>query len=86
MKSGRGLMVSVFLFVAYLYPLGVGNILRVGKDGLSGQQWEYKQLAQTKTSNVCVTPFVTCYLAQYGPAGSPCWCATPSGPIKGRLG
>jgi hypothetical protein len=37
-------------------------------------------------SNVCVTPYGACYLRQYGPRGAPCWCATPRGPISGRLG
>jgi len=34
-------------------------------------------------SNICATPYGLCYMAQYGPIGSPCWCPSPYGPIGG---
>jgi len=39
-------------------------------------------LAQA-VSNRCVTPSVTCLLAQAVAVGTPCWCATTEGPVNG---
>jgi hypothetical protein len=36
-------------------------------------------------SNVCYTPVTYCFLPQYAPIGSPCWCATPYGPSYGYV-
>lgn len=38
-----------------------------------------------RTSNQCVTPVGTCILPQSGPVGTPCWCNTPTGPVRGTL-
>ena len=38
-----------------------------------------------QVSNVCVTPVVSCYLPGPAPIGTPCWCATPYGPVNGRV-
>ena len=40
---------------------------------------------QQQYSNVCVTPVVSCYLPGPAPSGTPCWCATPYGPVNGRV-
>jgi hypothetical protein len=42
------------------------------------------QLAQY-VSNVCYTPVGWCYLPQYAPIGTPCWCASPYGPVGGYV-
>lgn len=42
--------------------------------------------AAQQLSNRCLTPYFWCYIPQYGPAGTPCWCASPNGPVAGRLG
>ncbi len=44
-------------------------------------------LAQPKpaNSNMCVTPVVTCYLTVSAPPGTACWCATPTGPVSGKV-
>ena len=34
-------------------------------------------------SNRCMTPNFYCFLSQYVPVGTPCWCATPYGPVGG---
>jgi hypothetical protein len=34
-------------------------------------------------SNVCYTPYFYCFLPGYAPVGTPCWCATPNGPVNG---
>ena len=34
----------------------------------------------------CVTPAGTCFLQTAAPMGTPCWCATPYGPVGGRVG
>jgi hypothetical protein len=39
--------------------------------------------AQAPPSNRCVTPTFYCYLQQYVPVGTACWCATPYGPVAG---
>jgi len=36
-------------------------------------------------SNVCYTPVTYCFLPQYAPIGTPCWCATPYGPSNGYI-
>lgn len=36
-------------------------------------------------TNICQTPNMWCVLNQFGPAGAPCWCATPYGPVSGVL-
>jgi len=36
-------------------------------------------------SNTCFTPITYCYLPRPAPIGSPCWCATPSGPSGGYV-
>src|SRR5262249_50384560 len=34
----------------------------------------------------CVTPAGLCFLQIAAPIGAPCWCATPYGPVAGRVG
>jgi hypothetical protein len=34
----------------------------------------------------CVTPRGICWLQGFAPPGSNCWCATPYGPVSGRVG
>jgi hypothetical protein len=41
---------------------------------------------QAPVSNKCLTPAFFCYLPSYGPVGAPCWCASPYGPVAGRVG
>jgi hypothetical protein len=43
------------------------------------------ELAQ-QASNQCLTPYFWCWLPGYAPIGSACWCATPQGPVAGRVG
>jgi len=40
------------------------------------------QLSQ-EMSNRCVTPYSWCSLPQSVPVNTPCWCATPNGPVGG---
>lgn len=42
--------------------------------------------AAQQMSNRCLTPYFWCILPQYGPVGAPCWCASPNGPVGGRVG
>lgn len=35
---------------------------------------------------ICFTPQFWCWAPMQGPAGAPCWCASPYGPVQGRLG
>ena len=42
-------------------------------------------VAQAAVSNRCVTPHLTCLLAQSVPVGTTCWCATPNGPVTGTV-
>lgn len=42
-------------------------------------------VAQAAVSNQCVTPHLTCSLPQSVPVGTPCWCATPNGPVTGTV-
>jgi hypothetical protein len=37
-------------------------------------------------SNRCLTPYFWCFIPQYVPVGTPCWCATPNGPVGGVVG
>ncbi len=46
---------------------------------------ERSEFAQ-QMSNRCLTPYFWCFLPAYGPVGTPCWCASPNGPIAGRVG
>jgi hypothetical protein len=41
---------------------------------------------QAPVSNKCLTPGFFCFLPGYGPVGAPCWCASPYGPVAGRVG
>jgi hypothetical protein len=34
----------------------------------------------------CFTPQGMCWLPGSAPPGTPCWCATPYGPVAGRTG
>jgi|KBSMisStandDraft_5_1062788.scaffolds.fasta_scaffold419487_2 hypothetical protein len=34
-------------------------------------------------SNICATPYGSCYMGGFGPIGSQCWCPSPNGPIRG---
>jgi hypothetical protein len=36
-------------------------------------------------SNRCQTIVTTCFIAQAAPAGTACWCASPSGPVTGKV-
>jgi len=42
-------------------------------------------VAQTAVSNRCVTPHLSCLLAESVPVGTACWCATPNGPVTGTV-
>ena len=42
------------------------------------------ELAQ-QVSNRCATPYFFCFLPGYAPIGTPCWCATPNGPVAGTV-
>ena len=50
-----------------------------------GKNFEAGALFAQNMSNRCVTPVVYCYLAQYAPVGTACWCATPNGPVGGTI-
>jgi hypothetical protein len=41
------------------------------------------EIAQVPTSNRCFTPYFWCYLPGYAPIDTPCWCASPNGPVGG---
>lgn len=41
------------------------------------------QLAQVQYDNKCFTPNFWCFLPQAYPINTPCWCATPYGPVQG---
>lgn len=43
------------------------------------------ELAQ-QMSNRCLTPYFWCVLPVYAPVGTACWCASPNGPVAGRVG
>ena len=34
----------------------------------------------------CVTPAGFCFIQGMAPPGTPCWCASPYGPVQGRTG
>jgi hypothetical protein len=34
-------------------------------------------------SNRCFTPYFWCYLPGTAPINTPCWCASPNGPVAG---
>jgi len=36
-------------------------------------------------SNRCQTIVTACFIAQAAPAGAACWCASPGGPVAGRV-
>ncbi len=40
---------------------------------------------QGRLSNICFTQAGSCPLAQSGPPGVACWCASPFGPVSGML-
>lgn len=42
------------------------------------------ELAQ-QLSNLCVTPRTSCQLPKPAPVGLDCWCATPNGPVAGKV-
>lgn len=42
----------------------------------------YPKLAQAY-DNRCFTPYFWCYLPGPAPINSPCWCASPNGPVAG---
>lgn len=42
------------------------------------------ELAQ-QLSTLCVTPRTSCQLKKPAPVGSDCWCATPNGPVAGKV-
>jgi hypothetical protein len=42
------------------------------------------ELAQ-QVSNRCATPYFYCILPGYAPIGTPCWCASPNGPVAGSV-
>jgi len=46
----------------------------------SGAPWIAGQ-----TSNVCKTPAGSCSLSSNGRIGEACWCATPNGPVAGKV-
>ena len=36
-------------------------------------------------SNRCQTIITTCFIGQSAPVGAACWCASPNGPVAGRV-
>lgn len=40
------------------------------------------EIAQ-QVSNRCFTPYFWCFLPGWAPINTPCWCATPNGPVGG---
>jgi hypothetical protein len=42
------------------------------------------ELAQ-QFSSWCVTPRTSCQLPKPAPVGTDCWCATPNGPVAGKV-
>jgi hypothetical protein len=55
------------------------------KLSLSTNIAENAEFAQ-QASNRCLTPYFWCYLPGYAPVGAACWCASPNGPVAGRVG
>jgi hypothetical protein len=43
-------------------------------------------LAQPAEGNRCFTPQFWCWLPGYAYLGTPCYCATPYGPVNGVVG
>lgn len=43
------------------------------------------QFAGAGVSNICGTVLGTCGLPGSAPAGTPCWCGTPAGPVTGSV-
>jgi hypothetical protein len=41
------------------------------------------EIAQASSSNRCFTPYFWCYLPGFAPINTPCWCASPNGPVAG---
>jgi hypothetical protein len=71
-------------------PEAAGSIKR--HDGQLNAAWsihssyDYLIVGQDQyLSNVCYTPVTYCFLPQYAPIGTPCWCATPYGPSSGYI-
>jgi hypothetical protein len=38
---------------------------------------------QGAVTNQCQATYLSCTLPGYAPIGTPCWCATPTGPVVG---
>ena len=54
-------------------------IPHLSKSDLLGEGFEIAQ----QTSNRCFTPYFWCFLPGWAPINTPCWCATPNGPVGG---
>lgn len=39
--------------------------------------------AQVPVSNRCFTPYFWCFIPHVVPVGTPCYCASPYGPVQG---
>lgn len=37
-------------------------------------------------SNICNTPYGSCFMTVYGPIVGTCWCPSPAGPVAGTPG
>jgi hypothetical protein len=62
--------------------------------GTAAPQWRHKKLSAAMNAdsypklaqaydNRCFTPYFWCYLPGPAPINSPCWCASPNGPVAG---
>ncbi len=54
-----------------------------------GEQPVYQQpqqpQPQMEISNICTTPAGSCFMAQFGPVWSSCWCPSIFGPVNGMV-
>jgi len=53
------------------------------RPSLESQSLSQRLEAAQQVSNRCATPSGSCVLDQSAPVGTPCWCATPNGPVSG---
>lgn len=53
------------------------------RPSLENERFGQRLEAAQQLSNRCATPAGSCVLDQSAPVGTPCWCATPNGPVSG---
>lgn len=53
---------------------------RYARGGLLEVQWPQQPMSR------CLTPSGACWIPGYAPIGTACWCASPYGPVPGRIG